>query len=124
MLSRSLIWMLNGQRPWSIGRGPTTCHRSMKRLVEATSTSLISVCRRNFTSQPFSPPSMPASTSFCEKPLVGSLADLDEIEAAANVNQLAMPVLPVFQYRFGEGIGQLLHLIDRGPRRPAVGGDA
>ncbi|MEZ5935726.1 MAG: Gfo/Idh/MocA family oxidoreductase [Alphaproteobacteria bacterium] len=51
----------------------------------------------------------------CEKPLVGSLRDLDDIEAAAaNVNQLAMPVVtPVFQYRFGQGIGQLLHLIDR-----------
>jgi predicted dehydrogenase len=55
----------------------------------------------------------------CEKPLVGSLKDMDEIEAAAaNVTQLAMPV---FQYRFGQGIGQLLHLIERGlAGRPLV----
>lgn len=51
----------------------------------------------------------------CEKPLVGSLEDLDEIEAAAaGVNQPAMPVvMPVFQYRFGQGIGQLVHLVGK-----------
>ncbi len=48
----------------------------------------------------------------CEKPLVGSLADLDEIEAAAAAGDRT--VTPVFQYRFGQGIGQLLHLIDEG----------
>ena len=48
----------------------------------------------------------------CEKPLVGSLADLDDIEAAvARSDRL---VMPVFQYRFGQGFGQLLHLIERG----------
>jgi len=48
----------------------------------------------------------------CEKPLVGSLADLDDIEAAAAGS--GRQVMPVFQYRFGQGIGQLLHLMDRG----------
>ncbi len=59
----------------------------------------------------------------CEKPLVGSLADLDEVEAmVAKVDQLAMPVVtPVFQYRFGQGIGQLVHLMDQGlAGRPLV----
>ncbi|NJO38437.1 MAG: Gfo/Idh/MocA family oxidoreductase [Rhizobiales bacterium] len=55
----------------------------------------------------------------CEKPLVGSLRDMDDIEAAAaKVNRL---VTPVFQYRFGQGIGQLVHLIDQGlAGRPLV----
>ncbi len=55
----------------------------------------------------------------CEKPLVGSLADLDDIEAAAARSDRL--IMPVFQYRFGQGIGQLLHLIDRGlAGRPLV----
>ncbi len=48
----------------------------------------------------------------CEKPLVASLADLDDVATAATRSRRL--VMPVFQYRFGEGLGQLLHLIDRG----------
>lgn len=48
----------------------------------------------------------------CEKPLVGSLAELDEVDAAAA--RSGRMVMPVFQYRFGQGFGQLLHLIDQG----------
>jgi len=55
----------------------------------------------------------------CEKPLVGSLADMDIIEAAAARSDRL--VMPVFQYRFGEGMGQLVHLIERGfAGRPLV----
>ncbi|MEM7045498.1 MAG: Gfo/Idh/MocA family oxidoreductase [Pseudomonadota bacterium] len=55
----------------------------------------------------------------CEKPLVGSLADFDEVEAAAI--RADRVVMPVFQYRFGQGVGQLLHLIERGlAGRPLV----
>jgi predicted dehydrogenase len=48
----------------------------------------------------------------CEKPLVGSLADLDEIAAieAASVGVL----MPVFNYRYGHGLQKLKLLIDRG----------
>lgn len=48
----------------------------------------------------------------CEKPLVASLADLDEVSAAAAHH--GRLIIPVFQYRFGQGLGQLLHLIDQG----------
>lgn len=55
----------------------------------------------------------------CEKPLVGSLADMDAIEAAATTTDRL--VMPVFQYRFGEGFGQLVHLIENGlAGRPLV----
>ncbi len=48
----------------------------------------------------------------CEKPVVGSLADVDrliEAEAAA-VGRL----MPVFQYRFGNGLQQVKALVDAG----------
>jgi predicted dehydrogenase len=59
----------------------------------------------------------------CEKPLVGSLKDMDDVEAAAaDAERQATPVvMPVFQYRFGQGIGQLVHLIEQGlAGRPLV----
>lgn len=48
----------------------------------------------------------------CEKPLVSSLAEVDELEAAAN--RAGRTLLPVYQYRFGNGLGKLRHLIDLG----------
>jgi predicted dehydrogenase len=48
----------------------------------------------------------------CEKPLVASPAEVDEIEAAAEA--AGRLVLPVYQYRFGNGLAKLGHLIDQG----------
>lgn len=48
----------------------------------------------------------------CEKPLVESLADVDEIVSRAANSERC--VMPVFQYRFGNGIGKLCKLIDIG----------
>ena len=48
----------------------------------------------------------------CEKPLVGSLADVDailEVEKTAKGK-----LMPVFQYRFGNGIEQAKRIIDAG----------
>lgn len=48
----------------------------------------------------------------CEKPLVGSLADVDalaEVEA-----ETGRWVMPIFQYRYGRGLQKLLHLVDAG----------
>ncbi|MEO5806474.1 Gfo/Idh/MocA family oxidoreductase [Devosia sp.] len=48
----------------------------------------------------------------CEKPLVGSLAQMDEIEA---VEKTAKGMLmPIFQYRYGDGIEQVKKIIDSG----------
>ena len=48
----------------------------------------------------------------CEKPLVGSLRDVDRIrQAAAQANRV---VVPVYQYRFGNGLARLRHLIAAG----------
>jgi predicted dehydrogenase len=48
----------------------------------------------------------------CEKPLVASLAEVDELAAAADASGLAL--LPVYQYRFGNGLGKLRRLIEEG----------
>jgi len=48
----------------------------------------------------------------CEKPLVGSLAQMDEVIAAEAHS--AGRLMPVFQYRFGDGIEQAKAIIDSG----------
>jgi len=47
-----------------------------------------------------------------EKPLVGSLAEVDEVIAAEA--QAKGRLMPVFQYRFGEGIDRVKAIIDSG----------
>ena len=48
----------------------------------------------------------------CEKPLVGSLADLDRVAQA----EAASPgrVMPIFQYRYGDGLQKAKAIIDAG----------
>jgi len=48
----------------------------------------------------------------CEKPLVGSLREVDALAAAEKTSGKRM--MPVFQYRFGQGAQQLYHLCDLG----------
>ena len=56
----------------------------------------------------------------CEKPLVGSLAQVDEIIAAEK--EAAGRLMPIFQYRYGDGIGQAKAIIDAGlAGKPYVG---
>jgi predicted dehydrogenase len=54
----------------------------------------------------------------CEKPLVCSLAELDQVEAAAA--RAGRQVFPIFQSRFGHGLQQLLHLQACGYARHAL----
>jgi predicted dehydrogenase len=56
----------------------------------------------------------------CEKPLVGSLAEIDEIMALEK--RAKGKLMPVFQYRFGNGIQQAKAIIDAGlAGKPYVG---
>jgi len=48
----------------------------------------------------------------CEKPLVGSLQELDVLEAAEKKS--GKRLMPIFQYRFGRGAHKLKFLIERG----------
>ena len=51
-----------------------------------------------------------------EKPMVGSLADCDQLGAAARAAKGVL--MPVFQYRWGNGIRRLRHLVDSGITGP------
>ena len=56
----------------------------------------------------------------CEKPLVGSLKQMDEVIAAERSAKGRL--MPVFQYRFGNGVQQVKQIIDRGlAGKPYVG---
>lgn len=48
----------------------------------------------------------------CEKPLVGSLAAVDEVIAEERTSRGLL--MPVFQYRFGDGVQQAKAIIDAG----------
>jgi predicted dehydrogenase len=48
----------------------------------------------------------------CEKPLVGSLAQVERVMRAAE--QANRMVVPVYQYRYGNGLARLRRLIDAG----------
>jgi predicted dehydrogenase len=56
----------------------------------------------------------------CEKPLVGSLREVDEVIAAEK--QATGRLMPIFQYRFGNGIQQVKRILDAGiAGKPFVG---
>lgn len=46
----------------------------------------------------------------CEKPLVGSVREVDEVAAIAA--ETGGTVMPILQYRFGGGVQKLRHLVD------------
>ena len=48
----------------------------------------------------------------CEKPLVSSLAKVDELAALEKAS--GKRLMPIYQYRFGHGLQKLKHLIDLG----------
>jgi predicted dehydrogenase len=48
----------------------------------------------------------------CEKPVAGSLQEVDELLQAET--ESGKRVMPIFQYRFGHGVQKLKHLIDVG----------
>jgi predicted dehydrogenase len=48
----------------------------------------------------------------CEKPLVGSLAEIDQVIAAER--KAAGRVMPIFQYRFGNGVQKAIRIINLG----------
>ena len=50
--------------------------------------------------------------AICEKPLVGSLKDVDELIRAEA--ESGKRVMPIFQYRFGHGLQKLKFLVDEG----------
>jgi predicted dehydrogenase len=74
---------------------------------------VIDICTPPATHLPLAEAALAAGHHvICEKPLVGSLADCDRLgEAAKRARGVLMPV---FQYRWGNGIRRLRHLVERG----------
>jgi predicted dehydrogenase len=50
--------------------------------------------------------------AICEKPLAGSLADVDKLIAVQRKTKRR--IMPVFQYRFGNGLQKAKHIVDLG----------
>lgn len=48
----------------------------------------------------------------CEKPLTGSLAELDEVLAAEKLSKGML--MPIYQYRYGDGVQQARRIIESG----------
>lgn len=48
----------------------------------------------------------------CEKPLTGSLAEVDEVMAAEEKSSGVL--MPIFQYRYGEGVQQVRRIVESG----------
>jgi predicted dehydrogenase len=46
----------------------------------------------------------------CEKPIVGSLVELDQLEDLVETTE--RQIMPIFQYRFGRGLQKLRYLVD------------
>jgi predicted dehydrogenase len=82
---------------------------------------IIDVCTPPMLHHPMTLASLKANKHvICEKPLVGSLAQVDEVIAAEA--QSTGRLMPVFQYRFGDGVEQAKTIIDAGiAGKPYVG---
>ena len=48
----------------------------------------------------------------CEKPVVGTVAEVDELLALEG--ETGRRIMPIFQYRYGHGLQKLRHLVDAG----------
>jgi predicted dehydrogenase len=55
--------------------------------------------------------------AICEKPLVGSLREVDELARVESAS--GRRIMPIFQYRFGHGLQKLKLLVDSGLAGPA-----
>ena len=52
----------------------------------------------------------------CEKPVVGTVADVDELLALER--ETGRRIMPIFQYRYGHGLQKLRHLVEAGVAGP------
>jgi predicted dehydrogenase len=74
---------------------------------------VIDVCTPSFLHYPHTLQALAAGKHvICEKPVAGSLHEVDELIAAEA--ESGKRVMPIFQYRYGHGIQKLKFLIDQG----------
>jgi predicted dehydrogenase len=82
-------------------------------LLQRKDIDIVDICTPSATHGPLVEQALAAGKHVvCEKPLAGSLEEADRvIKAAAHAKGRLMPI---FQYRYGNGLRKLRHLIDRG----------
>jgi predicted dehydrogenase len=95
--------------------------RNFDDLLTMADVDIIDICTPPMVHYPMLKAALAAGKHIiCEKPLVGSLAEMDEIIALEK--QSKGKLMPVFQYRFGDGIEQVKKIIDAGiAGKPFVG---
>jgi predicted dehydrogenase len=100
------------------GEVATSCHiprivTDLADLCRMDDVDVIDVCPPPYLHHPHTLQALAAGKHvICEKPIAGSLQQVDELIAAENAS--GKRVMPIFQYRFGHGIQKLKYLIETG----------
>jgi predicted dehydrogenase len=102
-----------------LGEARTTTR--LQEVLDSDDVDIVNLCTPPNTHLPLARQALAAGKHVvCEKPLVGSLAECDALEAAVAAAAPKTQLFPVFQYRFGNGLQKLLHLRARGFGRHAM----
>jgi predicted dehydrogenase len=100
------------------GQAGLRLETSLDALLRDDELDLIDICTPSHLHQPQTLAALAAGKHvICEKPVAGSLAGVDALLAAEA--QSARRVMPIFQYRFGQGLQKLKLLLARGVTGPA-----
>ncbi len=95
---------------WADGVEPST---SLDQVLARDDIDVVSLCTPPFLHREQIERCLRAGKDvFCEKPLVGSVRQVDELAAVAA--ETGRTVMPILQYRFGRGIQRLRRLVDAG----------
>lgn len=87
--------------------------RSYEEMLGAGELDLVSICTPPYLHFAQANRALEAGCHvICEKPLVGSLREMDQLASTAECHHAR--IIPVFQMRFGAGLQKLKRLVDRG----------
>ena len=109
-LPRSAISIQRAQRRRRRARNSRTPHR-FRAAIARTDVDIVDICTPPNLHFPQIRAAIEAGKHvICEKPLVGSLVELDQLEDLAR--RTDKQIMPIFQYRFGHGLQKLKYLVD------------
>jgi predicted dehydrogenase len=92
---------------------PATVGKFGKALLARPDVDIVSICLPPFLHFDTAKASLEAGKHvICEKPLVGSLKEVDALAAIAK--KAGRTLMPIFQYRFGNGLAKAKHLMTSG----------
>jgi predicted dehydrogenase len=88
-------------------------HSELPELLKMQELDVVDICTPSYLHGEQSKAALSAGKHvICEKPLVGSLKEVDELIVAEQ--QSGKRLMPIFQYRFGHGLQKLKFLIEKG----------